>query len=114
MKFSSLLGWDVDDDLELPPELEGSSGVVDNGDASAGGESYFVAPTKGTNPCQIWANNSNLPVDHIVAGCFESACRSHLYEINSDWHLGYALWDSLMSLTYGMGNCQWGNDVVPL
>ena len=38
-------------------------------------EGYFVAPTKGTNPRQIWANNSSLPMDHILAGTFESACR---------------------------------------
>jgi coatomer protein complex subunit alpha (xenin) len=64
----------VDDDLELPPDVEGASssaGAVDE----SGDESYFVAPTKGPSQAQIWANNSNLPVDHIVAGCFESACR---------------------------------------
>ena len=66
-------GWDVDDDLELPPELEAAAAPA-SGDAD-GDESYFVAPTKGTNPCQIWANNSSLPMDHIVAGSFESACR---------------------------------------
>ncbi len=65
-------GWDVDDDLELPPELEASVPAVSGGD---GDESYFAAPTKGTNPCQMWANNSSLPMDHIVAGAFESACR---------------------------------------
>lgn len=64
-------GWDVDDDLELPPELEAQASVAGD-DADDG---YFVAPTKGTNPCQVWANNSNLPIDHIVAGSFESACR---------------------------------------
>lgn len=63
-------GWDVDDDLELPPELEASVPSVQDSD-----DSYFVAPTKGTNPCQIWSNNSSLPMDHIVAGSFESACR---------------------------------------
>ena len=63
-------GWDVDDDLELPPELEAQAPAAADAD-----EGYFVAPTKGTNPCQIWANNSNLPMDHIVAGSFESACR---------------------------------------
>lgn len=67
-------GWDVDDDLELPPDIEHETAAnvanVDDGD-----EGYYVAPTKGINPCQIWANNSSLPVDHIVAGSFESACR---------------------------------------
>ena len=64
-------GWDVDDDLDLPPDLEAAAPSK----AETGDEAYFVAPTKGTNPCQIWANNSSLPMDHIVAGSFESACR---------------------------------------
>jgi coatomer protein complex subunit alpha (xenin) len=51
--LNKILGWDVDDDLELPPELEGPSGPADGGDA-AGDDSYFAAPTKGANPCQIW------------------------------------------------------------
>merc|ERR1712223_1932861 len=64
-------GWDVDDeDLDLGPEIEAETPA-----ASGGDESYFVAPTKGTNPRQIWANNSSCPVDHILAGTFESACR---------------------------------------
>lgn len=65
-------GWDVDDDLELPPELEASLPAAS---ANDGDEGYFVAPTKGLSPCQVWANNSSLPMDHIVAGAFESACR---------------------------------------
>merc|ERR1719192_734674 len=56
-------GWDVDDDLDLPPELEVQAAVAADAD-----EGYFVAPTKGTNARQIWANNSNLPMDHILAG----------------------------------------------
>uniref|UniRef100_UPI00358FCA42 coatomer subunit alpha isoform X1 n=1 Tax=Myxine glutinosa TaxID=7769 RepID=UPI00358FCA42 len=63
-------GWDVDEDLELPPELEvpGGSGVeVDDG--------FFVPPTKGTSQAQVWCNNSQLPVDHILAGSFETAMR---------------------------------------
>ena len=69
--ISFLGGWDVDDeDLDLGPEIEAETPA-----ASGGDESYFVAPTKGTNPRQIWANNSSCPVDHILAGTFESACR---------------------------------------
>ena len=69
--ISKLGGWDVDDeDLDLGPEIEAETPA-----ASGGDESYFVAPTKGTNPRQIWANNSSCPVDHILAGTFESACR---------------------------------------
>ncbi|KAK3106032.1 hypothetical protein FSP39_011311 [Pinctada imbricata] len=64
-------GWDVgDDDLELPADL-------DIGPSSAGGgeEGYFVPPTKGTSQSQVWCNNSQLPVDHILAGSFETAMR---------------------------------------
>merc|ERR1719412_2588584 len=65
-------GWDVDEeDLGLPTDLEPSIDTV----AADETEGYFVPPTKGTNPCTHWANNSNLPVDHILAGSFESACR---------------------------------------
>lgn len=63
-----------DDDLDLPADLEPSSSLTDR----AGGdddEGYFVPPTKGNSPAHNWANNSQLPVDHIVAGSFESACR---------------------------------------
>ncbi|XP_022308214.2 coatomer subunit alpha-like [Crassostrea virginica] len=64
-------GWDVgDDDLELPPDL-------DVGPAAGGGgeEGFFVPPTKGTSQSQVWCNNSQLPVDHVLAGSFETAMR---------------------------------------
>ncbi|PNF39948.1 Coatomer subunit alpha [Cryptotermes secundus] len=62
-------GWDVgDEDLVLPPELENS--VVPGAD-----DGYFVPPTKGLSQLQVWVNNSQLPVDHILAGSFESAFR---------------------------------------
>ena len=61
-------GWDVGDEgLDLP-ELETPV-------AAAGGEGYFVTPTKGVPQTQIWTNNSRLPVDHILAGSFETAFR---------------------------------------
>uniref|UniRef100_A0A8C8UAB5 Coatomer subunit alpha n=1 Tax=Peromyscus maniculatus bairdii TaxID=230844 RepID=A0A8C8UAB5_PERMB len=63
-------GWDVEEDLELPPELDVPSGV-----ASGAEDGFFVPPTKGTSPTQIWCNNSQLPVDHILAGSFETAMR---------------------------------------
>jgi len=67
-------GWDVDDDLELPPDLEGSASVgTEKG--SGGDDAYFAPPSRGVNPCQLWVNNSSLPIDHIVAGSFESAFR---------------------------------------
>ena len=51
--------------------MEPSAAVTTSDDT----EGYFVPPTKGTNPSTHWANNSSLPVDHILAGSFESACR---------------------------------------
>ena len=43
------------------------------------GEGYYVPPTPGTSPQQVWANNSQLPVDHVMAGSFQSAMR-HLQD----------------------------------
>ncbi|ERE72870.1 coatomer subunit alpha isoform 1 [Cricetulus griseus] len=63
-------GWDVEEDLELPPELDIPAGV-----AGGAEDGFFVPPTKGTSPTQIWCNNSQLPVDHILAGSFETAMR---------------------------------------
>ncbi|XP_058556945.1 coatomer subunit alpha [Neofelis nebulosa] len=63
-------GWDVEEDLELPPELD-----VPPGTAGGADDGFFVPPTKGTSPTQIWCNNSQLPVDHILAGSFETAMR---------------------------------------
>ena len=39
------------------------------------GEGYYVPPTAGTSPQQVWVNNSQLPVDHVMAGSFETAMR---------------------------------------
>ncbi len=68
-----------DDDLDLPGDLEGGSSALAAGASGAGGEGedegYFVPPTKGQGPPANWANNSQLAMDHIVAGSFESACR---------------------------------------
>ncbi|NWX63150.1 COPA protein, partial [Promerops cafer] len=63
-------GWDVEEDLDLPPELD-----VPAGPAGAAEDGFFVPPTKGTSPAQAWCNNSQLPVDHILAGSFETAMR---------------------------------------
>ena len=43
--------------------------------AGGGDEGYFVPPTKGTSQSQVWCNNSQLPVDHVLAGSFETAMR---------------------------------------
>ncbi|XP_069697001.1 coatomer subunit alpha-like isoform X2 [Periplaneta americana] len=62
-------GWDVGcEDLVLPPELENTitQGVEDD---------YFIPPTKGPSQVQVWVSNTKLPVDHILAGSFESAFR---------------------------------------
>ncbi|XP_076308950.1 coatomer subunit alpha [Tachypleus tridentatus] len=63
-------GWDIEDeDLELPPELEGVPAAVE------GGEGYFVPPTRGILQTQVWTNNSKFVVDHVLAGSFETAFR---------------------------------------
>uniref|UniRef100_A0A8C1X560 Coatomer protein complex, subunit alpha n=1 Tax=Cyprinus carpio TaxID=7962 RepID=A0A8C1X560_CYPCA len=64
-------GWDVEEDLDLPPELD----VPSVGGGGAEGEGFFVPPTKGTSPTQMWCNNSQLVVDHLLAGSFETAMR---------------------------------------
>ena len=63
-------GWEVDDDLELPPELEGTISTSGEGD-----ENYYVPPPRGHPPSHNWTNKSHLPIDHILAGAFESAAR---------------------------------------
>ena len=62
-------GWDVED-LELPVDVDVGAAAT-----GAGEEGYFVPPSKGTSQAQVWCNNSQLPVDHILAGSFETAFR---------------------------------------
>lgn len=59
-------GWDVED-VDLPPELETTTATSE--------VRYYAAPTKGIATSQHWIINSQLAVDHILAGSFESACR---------------------------------------
>jgi coatomer protein complex subunit alpha (xenin) len=59
----------VDDELELPED------IGDVGPAVSGEEGYFVPPTKGTAPSQVWATKSQLPGDNVAAGSFENAMR---------------------------------------
>lgn len=73
-------GWDIDeDDLQLPPDLlEGDADGASpkrrgKGADDATGE--FIAPSRGANSKQHWANLSRLPADHVAAGAFESAFR---------------------------------------
>lgn len=62
-------GWDVDDeDLNLP-EIEASDL------AAAHSQAGFVAPTRGVPVSQAWLSASKSPVDHFLAGSFESAFR---------------------------------------
>lgn len=62
----------MDDEIELPPELEGG---LPSGGTTEGDEGYFVPPPRGQPPPQNWVTKSRLPIDHILAGSFESAAR---------------------------------------
>jgi len=65
-------GWgDSDDDLDLPPDVAGGAGSELAGATSDDG--FYVPPTKGVSQAQIWCNNSNLAIDHVVAGSFDTA-----------------------------------------
>jgi coatomer protein complex subunit alpha (xenin) len=68
-------GWAAEDeDLELPSDLDTSAATgADSGPSADDG--YFVAPVRGAPPAQHWTNNSQLAVDHVLAGNVESACR---------------------------------------
>merc|ERR1712142_741768 len=67
-------GWAAEDDIELPPDLDLVSSPKDTA-GQATDDGYFVAPVRGVPPTQHWCNNSSLPVDHVLAGNMESACR---------------------------------------
>lgn len=45
---------------------------------AGGGEDYYTPPTRGNSQAQVWCNNSQVPVDHLVAGSFDSAARVKL------------------------------------
>lgn len=63
--FDEGAGWDVgDEDLELPADLVASNDKDDK---------FFVCPTFGTPDYQQWVNNSQLPIDHVLAGSFNTA-----------------------------------------
>ncbi|XP_075243514.1 coatomer subunit alpha-like isoform X2 [Convolutriloba macropyga] len=66
-------GWEAeDDDLDLEGiDLPAGSELETGGD----GEGYYVAPTKSPSIAQSWTSSSQLAVDHILAGSFESAMR---------------------------------------
>lgn len=68
-KFSDGPGWDVED-IELPKDLAEKFSEVESKDAA-----YFNAPIKGTSQLQVWTHNSQLAVDHVRAGSYETAMR---------------------------------------
>ncbi|KAF5397765.1 Coatomer subunit alpha [Paragonimus heterotremus] len=62
-------GWDLGDaDLELPAELKSASGETNVIES-------FVAPPTGRVPSELWIDNSKLPADHIMAGCWSEAMK---------------------------------------
>ena len=59
----------MDDDIELPPDVEGAIAPV------IGEDGFFVPPPRGQPPSQMWSAKSSLVYDHVVGGSFESAAR---------------------------------------
>ncbi|KAF5271367.1 hypothetical protein FQA39_LY08165 [Lamprigera yunnana] len=64
------VGWDVEDaDLDIPELANVNISEVGNT------KGYIHLPTHGPSPATVWIKNSQLPIDHVMAGSFESACR---------------------------------------
>lgn len=63
-------GWDMDEDLDLPEG--GEAGNLKAGDEDVG---FYSPPTSNRALCDTWTLNSQLAVDHIMAGSFGSAFR---------------------------------------
>lgn len=61
-------GWDVDEELDIPVEAAPQA----EGKQESG---YFAPPPRGTSMAQTWTAHSQLAVDHVLAGSFETACR---------------------------------------
>ncbi|KFD58197.1 hypothetical protein M514_00960 [Trichuris suis] len=67
-------GWEVEADLELPPDLLEKTNVRKaQGDGTATG--IYVPPSRGMPVSSHWINNSRLVVHHVMAGSFETAFR---------------------------------------
>ena len=66
-------GWGAEDDIEIPADMEATP--IKEDPSRGQDDGYFVVPVRGVSPTQHWCNNSSLPVDHILAGNVESACR---------------------------------------
>lgn len=61
-------GWDVEDaDLEIPD--------LGPAQVQTASDDYVHLPTPGQSPSVTWTRNSQLAVDHVMAGSLESACR---------------------------------------
>ncbi|KAK6970166.1 coatomer subunit alpha [Biomphalaria glabrata] len=98
-------GWDVED-LELPADIDMSTAAT-----GAGEEGYFVPPSKGISQSQVWCNNSQLPVDHVLAGFFETAMRLLHDQIGVVQFDGYK---QLFLLTYSRARtCYVGLPSIP-
>ncbi|XP_063689653.1 coatomer subunit alpha-like [Bolinopsis microptera] len=63
----SAAGWDVDEDLELPPDLDIAVTAVTGGS--------YNPPAIGTSTAKRWADNSQFAVDHLMGGSVDSAMR---------------------------------------
>lgn len=75
----------MDDDLDLPPELEGS---VSAGTGGSGEDGFFIPPPRGHPPTHGWTQRSQLAIDHVLAGAFESATRL-LHDQVRNYCMGY-------------------------
>lgn len=61
--------WEVD--LDLGKEVE----TIEVTNAKLKDKAFVVLPNSGPTSSQIWCNNSNLAVDHVAAGSFETAMK---------------------------------------
>ncbi|XP_058799728.1 coatomer subunit alpha isoform X2 [Phymastichus coffea] len=59
------VGWDVEE-IDLPIEIVSTEALQLD-------ENYFSPPSKGISIAEIWTAESQLSVDHILAGSFETA-----------------------------------------
>jgi len=62
-------GWEDEDDLDLPPDVDAGDGAK----LAAADDGFYVPPTKGLSQDKVWCNNSQLAIDHVVAGSFDTA-----------------------------------------
>ena len=57
----------------------------------AGSDGYYVPPAKGQSAAELWARNSQLPGDHVIAGSFDSAMR-----VSAGWI--FVCWDGVRGI----------------